>query len=257
MHTHSQRLAMMHQRAAEREMSRRGLASGARPRRMYGKRRHPYGRGRGRRGGRTANQGPCSVKEKKFHDIQFSSDGLGTANSVLSHTVGTTFSWLLIAQGLTEVTRIGRRICVKGINLKGMLKLALGESAITGNQVARLWLILDTQANGAIPAAAEIFEQSAGGIFSYRNLANQERFQVLWTKQFIFNAQMAGNGTALDTAETVKTFAMSKKTNFVVQYDAGAGVIAELQTNNIFLMGCTQNSLVTEITARARIRFTD
>ncbi len=253
MHSHAERLALMHQHAAEREMKRRGL--GGRRRRMYAKRRHPYGRGRRR--ARGAQQGPCRVKERKFHDGLYAADPVGTATAVLSHSAGATETMLKIAQGLTEDDRIGRRICVRAINVKGHLSLANGATAATGQNLARLWLVLDMQANGATPAATEVFETATAGIHSYRNLANQERFSILWTKLFVFNTSLAGNGTDLDTALGVKPFAMSKKTEFIVQYNAGTGAIEELDTANVFLMGASENSNAITLTARFRIRFTD
>lgn len=224
---------------------------GYRPR-FYAKKRHRR-RGRGRR--RGANQGPCRVVEKKFHDVTYSADSITTATATLSHTGGQ--SLVLIPQGLTEQLRIGRRICIRNILVKGHLALATGETAATGQNLVRLFLVLDHQANGADATATDVWETATAGIHSYRNLANQGRFDILWSKLFTFNTSLSGNGTALDTAEGVLPFSFSKKVEFIVQYNAGAGAITEIESNNIFLMGVTFNSNVTEITARGRIRFTD
>lgn len=186
----------------------------------------------------------------------YSNDPITTTWALLTHTTDQE-SWFRIAQGLTEDDRIGRRICVRNVMIKGHLSLATGETAATGQNLVRLALVMDSQANGSNGSTGDVWETSVAGIHTYRNLANQARYTILWDKVFAFNTSLAGNGTALDTADGVIPFSFHKRVEFIVQYNAGAGALAEIESANVYLMGVTSNSNGVTIDARARVRYTD
>ncbi len=215
-------------------------------------RRRPRGRGRRRVRARAF----CSLgPEKKFHDLAFSSDSIASTWATLSHAGGQSLN--LIAQGLTESTRVGRRICVHNINIKGHLDMATATSAV-GRNIVKLVLVQDRQANGADATEADVYETTSAGLHSYRNLANASRFKILATRHFTMNASISGNGTAIDTNAMIRYFSMSVKLEQPVEFDSTAGAITEVQSNNFFLMGVMQATTpAVVLSARCRLRFTD
>ncbi len=226
-------------------------------RKMYGgsggrrRKRRYIGRKRRRPARAFCSLGP----EKKFHDMLYSADPVGSTWALLSHAGGQSLN--LIAQGLTEKTRVGRRICVHNINIKGEVVMPTATTAI-GRQLVKLALVMDRQANGADGAASDVWEVAASGLHSYRNLAAAPRFKVLWSKVFTMNSSISGNGTTIDTNEMLRFFNCSVKLEEPIEYDGATGAITEIQSVNFFLMGVAlASSPAVTMTARCRIRFTD
>lgn len=255
MHTHQERVNMMHERAAHKEMVRRGIAHDhPGPRKMYAKRRHRYPRGRRRRG-RIPSL--CSLgPEKKFHEMAYSADPISTTWAVLSHASGDSLN--LVAQGLTESTRVGRRICIHNINMKYILHVPAATSLTAMHQSVRLALVLDTQTNGAIAPSDTVWQFDAAGFVSFRNLENARRYKILWIKTHVFNPSIAGGDTTNDSATQMRIGSFSVKKEVNIEYSADTGALTEVRTNNLFLMGVSSNSAPAAVlTGRVRIRFLD
>jgi hypothetical protein len=91
--------------------------------------------------------------ERKFFD------------TVVSGTVDTTAEALtslnLIAQGVTQSTRVGRKCTVTEIIVKGMVEWTTVTNATMPQDQVRLILLLDKQANGANPSYADVFESAS------------------------------------------------------------------------------------------------
>lgn len=158
----------------------------------------------------------------------------------------------LIPQGDTESTRDGRECVIKSIHLRGHMTLAPGAAAtISGN--THLYLILDTQCNGAAAAVTDVFTADTLAI-AQRNLANSDRFQILKHWVWAWNPT-AGATTAFNTMN--KPFEYFKKCNIKMQFSSTTGAITEIRSNNIFLIaGATSaiDDLVT-MSGSCRLRF--
>ncbi len=217
------------------------------------KRKRGYKKRRARKRRRV---GACAVQEKKFHDFVYSSDAISADWAELSHGGGN--SLLLIAQGLTESTRVGRRICVHNINLSGEVTMASSVDVAHGRNLVRVCLVQDRQCNGVAPAMLDIFEVVTDGIHSYRNLANAARFNILWSKTVVLNAEISGDGTNIDTNAMSVPFSCVVKCEIPIEYDSTAGALTELQSNNLFVVGVTGHAVPAVVfNTRGRIRFTD
>ncbi len=205
--------------------------------------------GYGRRAGVSA--------ELKFHDIDWDEGIADLSAGVISNTS----SLVLIGQGITESTRIGRKAVIKSIGWRGQLQLAAAADSQLP-QTVRLLLVQDTQCNGVAPTVAGV-----GGLFvsadfqSFNTLINKGRFRVLTDKVYVLNVLAAmGNGTANDTNAVNRHFTFFKRCNIPIEYSgtAAPSVISELRTNNIYgVMITNQASTTVTLDSKLRFRFSD
>lgn len=89
--------------------------------------------------------------------------------------VPATGQWALIPQGDTQSTRDGRQARITSIHFRGQWIVA-GQNI--GLQPSYLWVVQDTQANGAAAAATDVMS-SAVPQSCFRNLNNNKRFKIL------------------------------------------------------------------------------
>ncbi len=205
--------------------------------------------------GRRADTGG----ELKFHDIDWDEAAADFSAGVISNTS----SVVLIGQGVTESTRIGRKCVIRNIGWRGKLQLqSISGAGLQTAETVRLILVQDKQANGAAPTvsgAAGLLETA--NYQSFNNLSNKSRYLVLSDQTFAMNAlAAAGNGTANDTAQVDVNFDFYKKCNIPMEYSGTAdpSVIGEVRTNNVFgiLIANTGNSVI-NLESKFRIRFSD
>lgn len=79
-----------------------------------------------------------------------------------------------VAQGATEITRVGRKIQMTKLSFYWTAQLG---AATTGGCSIRFRVVYDKQANGALPAITQVF--LADNFHSPNNLANADRFITL------------------------------------------------------------------------------
>ncbi len=214
------------------------------------KRRHR--RGRFRRNRRFRGRICTAPVEKKFHEVVYTADPVTSTFATLTHAGGQSLN--LIAQGITESTRVGRKICIHTVSMKGAMNQANG-TTVNPAEAVRLFLIHDTQPNGADGPIADIMEGT--GIHSFRNLANESRFRILWSKKFHFRPGLSGNGTTHAFPNSVIHFGFHKKVEIPIQYDSTAGAITEVQTNNLQLIGVNDNNTTCTLDGTIRLRYVD
>ncbi len=195
--------------------------------------------------------------ELKFHDIDWDEAVADMSAGVISNTS----SLVLIGQGITESTRIGRKAIIKSIGWRGQLQLASAANAQAPHSV-RLLLVMDTQCNGAAPAVSGTNGLFASADFqSFNTLVNKGRFRVLMDKTYTMNCLSAmGNGTANDTNAVNRNFTFFKRCNIPIEYSgtAAPSVITELRTNNIYgVMITSQASSTVSLDSKFRFRFAD
>lgn len=84
-----------------------------------------------------------------------------------------------VVQGSEVYQRVGRKIYMKSVRIRGYLQ-SLSSS---GLDYGRIILLYDSQANAALPALADILQNSNAGAATYAttnmNINNRERFRVL------------------------------------------------------------------------------
>jgi len=190
--------------------------------------------------------------ERKFLDTSLNTIGsITTGQEKLLCTI--------VPQGNTESERIGRKIRVKKMSIKGILTLAAATAEANSSAAVKLMMVMDTQTNGSAFAATDLLETDA--FSSFNNLANSSRFRVLKSKTMIFKCGGgAPTGAAFAFSEDVKAFNWNIKCDDIIEYDNTAitGAVGTHRSNSIwFVAQATTTGIVTLGNANCRIRFTD
>lgn len=194
---------------------------------------------------------PSFQQEMKFHEDN-------PADAVISATGTVSNSMVLIPQGVTEVTRIGRKVIVR----KLMWRIAYGLPAVTAQadipngDIIRTILFVDKQANGANTTVTDILETA--DVFSFMNLANKGRFRILKDFCFAVNRRVAatdGSNTSTSPAVVIYKTYRNFKLNIPIEFDSTAGAITEITSNNIAHMNISLNGVATMFQSEMRIRF--
>jgi len=188
--------------------------------------------------------------EQKFLDTSL--NDLVNATAEVPATGG---QLCLIPQGVTESERVGRKCTLKSIYVKG--RMLLQPAAGTANAAAiSMWLVQDTQANGAAAAVTDVLTASNVNA-ALNNLSNSSRFRILAHKQWVLTPKAGVEGAFNDD---VKWFKIYKKVNIPLEFSSTTGAITELRSNNVFMIwGSTGGGAddTVGIAGTSRIRFSD
>lgn len=209
--------------------------------------RRPYKPGYSRIGGYYGRYFPGST-ELKFFDTVLS--GSIDATGEVAPGGGTSTGIVLIGQGVTESTRVGRKCTIKSIQMKGRMTLATDTSSGQYN-IALVW---DKQANGAYPAYTDVFETDVPT--AHLNLANSGRFVIL-KRWFGTMNQLTYNDTGAVFGQATKALKYYKKCNIPLEFSSTTGAITELRSNNLFLMWSSNVDDKFAVASNWRVRFSD
>ncbi len=191
--------------------------------------------------------------ELKFHDVDLD-DAVVAIGGNVTPTIN------IIAQGVTESTRVGRKCTIKSMNWNWIIRLPESDAQATpaGGDSIRIIVYLDKQCNGAAASATDLLETD--DFQSYRNLANSGRFVFLMDKMITLNYQgMASDGAGVvSQANFAKTGVFFKKCDIPIEYDNSAsdGTLATIRTNNLGVMIVGLSGTMTFF-SKIRLRFSD
>lgn len=169
-----------------------------------------------------------------------------------------------IIQGAGVNQRVGNKICVKNINLQGVIQRSVGYQ----NQfVVRCLLVLDKQCSGTDPTVSTILSATspAGPALNepfsqFRSMSNVERYTILKEKRVL---------VPLDNDDTMAAeqipFKMSWKGTIDVNFSgagSGSGTVALVRSNNIFALfiasyGIDAVTYGSTFVGSTRIKYTD
>lgn len=187
--------------------------------------------------------------EKKFLDTPL---GLGAITTALKKT-----NLVVVPQGDTESSRIGRKCRVKKLFIKGSMKLASATLANATSERVKVFVVLDTQTNGAAFNATDLLETD--NIDAFNNLANSSRFRVLKSRDYVFNPGGGVGGGGISWAEVVKPLKMSFNMDHIIEYDNSAttGAVTTQRSNSLWICAIAQDGNTVSIAGNARIRYLD
>ncbi len=189
--------------------------------------------------------------ELKFFDVEVD-DAVVAGAGVIQTATG---SINVIAQGVTEKTRIGRKCVIKSILWRYNLEL-LASADVGASETVRCIVYLDKQCNGAIATVTGILEST--NYQSFNNLANSGRFRILYDRVHALNpTAAAGNGTANDVPSFEMNASFYKKVNIPIEFDSTTGAITEMRSNNLCIMTVTRVGDLCKLDSKVRLRFSD
>jgi len=213
---------------------------------------------------KPATKGEVAVLKRKVavltraaRNVEFKNeDSAVSFNFDATGEVPATGQWIQgCVQGTGDSERIGNKITVKSIQFRG--NILYSPATVATGTIVDMYIVLDRQCNGAAAAVTDVFT-SANLSVALRNTTNLSRFQILWHGQYVLQPQT--NNTAVTVVgAVVLPFSMYKKCNIPIKYDASAGAITDLTSNNIFLIaGSDGNSDdIVACVGTARLAFTD
>lgn len=150
--------------------------------------------------------------------------------------------------------RTGRKAFVKKIRIAGVIKFARGAATTTGEDVARVRVIVyqDKQTNIAQAQGEDVIASGAASnaISMFQNVANLGRFKVLKDKTFLMQnpTLVADAGTTgnIVHSELAVPFKWTIKPNCWVSYNAtNGGTVADVVDNSFHLIANAEAATAT------------
>ncbi len=189
-------------------------------------------------------------KELKFFDTVVD-------DAIIAPTMSI-FNLSVIPQGNGESERVGRKITIKKIHMTGIVTLTSPSSGVQTSDCLICMLVQDKQTNGAQFIATDLLDLD--GFRSFRNLANSQRFRVLYKCQYGMRVQGA---TRIDEGqiifgEDIRIVSIIRVVNIPIEYDNSAtdGRITSVRTNNIYWVTQSNEGILTSLIS-CRLRFED
>ncbi len=167
-----------------------------------------------------------------------------------------------VAQGDGEQQRDGRKIKLNSVHLRGHIHRAVATDQAdmrTGGAVF-IALVSDAQTNGTQLNSEDVYENSSGNadgaVHSFRNLQYTQRFKVLWSRLYSFDAPNAGtDGTNTNsTGGQIRNFKVDIPLSFVTQFSASTAVVASINDTSLHVIAFATDAGYT-LTYLSRVRF--
>jgi len=221
---------------------------GRRPR--YGRRTGRYRTGRTRRVGYYGRFGTNSRRglnapERKFLDTTYVDEAV--LNSPTNNG-----SINLMAQGSGVSQHVGQKAVIRSVQAKLIFTLAPGD---IGSEIVKVALVQDTQANGAEASGSDVYSGVGPGIVQLRDMENTQRFRVLWEDILYLDA-----GAGIEGAFSGDQKICDRYTKVAIPMmwgPTGDADIANIRSNNLFILTSSINNGSVTMTGTVRIRFTD
>jgi len=210
----------------------------------------------------TASRGytPNSVELKAFDNA---------VGPIQANTTGVITNIFNPVQGTDFNNRIGRKVLLKKIFIRGLCNLEAAGSPATGQlvsaQTARFILFWDAQPNGALATIGDLLVGGGTGTaYSQLNLNNRDRFKVLKDKTYTFDA-FGLNTTATQTfgftGRSMHAIKIFKSVNLESIFVTSGGTIADITSGALCI--CTIGTIPAGSNTdanfywQARVRYND
>ncbi len=184
----------------------------------------------------------------KFHDVAITDAIVATGGSIQADL-------LIIAQGVTESERVGRKCNIMNIGLRYFISLPTTNAEGATTDAVRCILYQDKQTNGAAAAVLDIL--NTAGYLSFNNLANKGRFRILMDRVHQISCTAgAYDGTTDRFAQNQEYYNFYKKCDVPIEFNSTTGAITEKRSNNFGLLLISSGGLA-GFASQFRFRFSD
>jgi len=203
---------------------------------------------------RIPTGGPLSVKvyDSVYTNSNFTLAGTFTTINALTN-------------GPEQYQRIGRRISMRSVSIKGYVNFG----ATTVQDGARIVIIYDEQPNAALPVLADVFQNSNAGLatsnLSFQNLNNRDRFRILKDYKILLPSVQVAAG--VNTNEVIID---PIRNSFNVDWDiqlsgleatynaVNGGTVADITTGSLLVLTFDGNNAgTTSFSFISRLRYVD
>lgn len=174
--------------------------------------------------------------ERKYFDTSY----IGGVDS----TAPDVFTLNNMIRGTDDINRIGNQ--VKIMTLQAFGRIEMDQSI--DHQAVRMIIGVDMQPNGANPSIGDVIESNA--VTALRQKDTGRRFHILYDK--LYQMDKVSRASSI-----VKFF--KKNLQLKVEYDANTGTVADISTNNLFVIMTSDQGTTTlpQANLRFRIRYID
>ncbi len=205
---------------------------------------------------RTAGLFGITPGEMKFFDQDINDPAIASGGTIFTNGSAEA-SLLRIPEGNGASERIGRTITIKSIGWRFKITFPTQTLGNSTNDVVRVILYLDKQANGAAAAITDIL--AADDFQAFNNLANKSRFRTLMDRTYDMNLTAgSGQNAADEYGEMGITDTLFKRVNLKIEYatTAATGALATIRSNNICML-ILSNSGLCVMDGVMRLRYSD
>lgn len=205
-----------------------------------------------------ANRGFYGPQTRLRHQMQGIEEKKVIDTAAVNHNCDTTGLVSLIngvAQGSDFNNRIGRKVTIKSVQLRGHFTSQDGEVA---DCYCRLLIVYDRQPNGALPSVTDVLTASTS--VSFMNLNNRERFVILAEHSIaLADKSSLVAGDQWRGSPTTASVDIYRKVDLPVIFDGTGATIGDIQTGSLFVLSIgdqvTNNAYNCALTTR--VRFVD
>ncbi len=188
--------------------------------------------------------------ESKYFDSEVSATAIDEGVAWVAANDLTKGVMAIPKQGTSAVTRVGRRIEIYKLAIRGTINQTVSDDAtsIFASATFRVILWIDTQTNGTVTTSASLMQAPATAATpakfnTFQNIANFGRFRVLKDITLIgpnldsFNDQAnAANSTGTVCSPNLPFKIVHKfSKSLVVKFQANAGAIGDVVDNSVYL----------------------
>lgn len=169
-----------------------------------------------------------------------------------------------ISQGTGESERIGRVSYIKNVMIQGHVNFDNGTTSTEGACYAYIWLVLDTQTNGAQLNSEDVLKDPGGvshTIDCFQNLQYSDRFRVL-KKKLVRNMPPGITTNSLNQnfySKTTVPFTIYHKCNIKQEHSGPTDGVSDMTNNSLHVIAQISRTAQADsnIQYTARVRFTD
>ncbi len=218
-----------------------------------------------RRPARRRRKNPVLGMELKFYDQSLNSNiNTNTDGSGIEEDPSATILLNTVTQGDGESQRDGRKLIMKSIFVSGTIQIPAVADQTAPEQLPHvaIWLVLDTQTNGATIVSENVFVNKSadilGGTSLMRDMKFTSRYRILDKVEFVCTPPMlSGDSTNFDMQGSITKWKLSANlNNMPVLYSGTTETVANIIDNSLHILAtCTSATMAPAITYNSRLRF--
>lgn len=200
--------------------------------------------------------------ENKYLDSYKGATTLGTSVTGAEFDPNTVLCLNSVVQGDTEINRDGRQIVATGIDIRGELTTTTltSQTGVTGAVTVRVLLIQDKETNESQLSSEKVLQDPPGGeaVFAFRNMKYKSRFNILSDRTYVLDATVADDNLtpgSVSQAGQTKTFHISQKLGFKVNYDGELNTVADISDNSLHVIALCSEADRAKIAYQSRFTF--